>query len=408
VTAVTHRLFAGVLALAVGLPATAPAQQGTSAADTVAQVDLPDVLRRLLGKRAVPTDSAAPREAGTRTVISVLPAFSVNPATGFLLGVSGNVVSRLGPTETTNLSFINAGATYSSLRQLNLSARSNVFLAGNRIKFEGDWRYLDTSQPTFGLGRAQAPSAPDSMKFKEFRFFQTVYVRAGTRLLLGPGYLLDHHFGIVDQNANASQRSPVVEYEGRTVANTTASGVSLNALIDTRDNPIYPTSGVLAYASARAFPRSFGSTKAWRELQLELRAFKSIDAATNHVLALWGFARATGGAPPYLDLPALGWDTNNRSGRGYLQGRVRGVHLVYGEAEYRVTLTRNGLLGAVTFLNAISVADATSRRLQSANLGGGAGLRIKLNKRSRSNIALDYGFGAVGSRGFFLGASEAF
>jgi hypothetical protein len=55
-----------------------------------------------------------------------------------------------------------------------------------------------------------------------------------------------------------------------------------------------------------------------------------------------------------------------------------------------------------------SVADATSRRLQSANLGGGAGLRIKLNKRSRSNIALDYGFGAVGSRGFFLGASEAF
>jgi len=40
--------------------------------------------------------------------------------------------------------------------------------------------------------------------------------------------------------------------------------------------------------------------------------------------------------------------------------------------------------------------------------GYGAGLRIKLNKFSRTNVAIDYGFGAGGSRGFFVNLGEVF
>lgn len=59
----------------------------------------------------------------------------------------------------------------------------------------------------------------------------------------------------------------------------------------------------------------------------------------------------TGGTAPYLDLPATGMDPYGRSGRGYPQARFRGESLVYGELEYRCTVTRNGLFGVVAFLN---------------------------------------------------------
>ena len=94
-------------------------------------------------------------------------------------------------------------------------------------------------------------------------------------------------------------------------------------------------------------------------------------------------------------------------GRGYAQGRIRADQLLYGEAEYRVTLTPNGLLGAVAFLNLTSASDETGD-LQTPNPGGGVGIRIKLNKHSDTNIGIDVGFGAEGSGGVFFGTGEAF
>jgi hypothetical protein len=126
------------------------------------------------------------------------------------------------------------------------------------------------------------------------------------------------------------------------------------------------------------------------------------------MLAFWGLTWLTMGRPPYLDLPAIGWDYNNRSGRGYAQGRIRAQDLVYGEAEYRVTLSRDGLLGAVAFFNLTSASDSLTGSLQTPDPGGGVGIRIKLNKHSRTNIGIDFGFGVEGSNGVFFGTGEAF
>ena len=38
----------------------------------------------------------------------------------------------------------------------------------------------------------------------------------------------------------------------------------------------------------------------------------------------------------------------------------------------------------------------------------GGGLRLNLNKASRTNLAIDYGFGIDGSRGLALNLSEVF
>jgi hypothetical protein len=113
---------------------------------------------------------------------------------------------------------------------------------------------------------------------------------------------------------------------------------------------------------------------------------------------------------PYLDLPATGLDTYGRSARGYSEGQFRGERLAYGEVEYRATLTRNGLLGMVAFLNTTTVTNLAEdeRLFDSFAVGGGAGLRLLINKRSKTNLCFDVGFGKQGSKGVYLAVQEAF
>jgi hypothetical protein len=78
------------------------------------------------------------------------------------------------------------------------------------------------------------------------------------------------------------------------------------------------------------------------------------------------------------------------------------------EMEYRIQLTRNGLFGMVVFANFESFSNIDTWKFTGIAPAGGLGLRIKLNKYSRTNIAIDYGWGRQGSRGFFVNLGEAF
>ena len=78
------------------------------------------------------------------------------------------------------------------------------------------------------------------------------------------------------------------------------------------------------------------------------------------------------------------------------------------EAEYRFVITPNGLFGGVVFVNTQSFTDIGSNRFEVISPGVGLGIRVKLNKFSRTNLALDYGWGTQGSQGFFVNLGEVF
>ncbi|HEY4195133.1 MAG TPA: hypothetical protein VGM63_06340 [Mucilaginibacter sp.] len=96
------------------------------------------------------------------------------------------------------------------------------------------------------------------------------------------------------------------------------------------------------------------------------------------------------------------------AGRGYIQGRFRGAQMVYAETEYRYRITSDGLLGGVVFFNAESFSAEPGTRLQAVQPAVGPGLRIKLNKVSRTNICVDDGFGRQDSHGLFINVGEIF
>jgi surface antigen Omp85-like protein len=396
----------GALVL-LGLGSTPAASQQTSPVaqkDMVPQRDLMDLLSRVLHGKPKLTDTIA---IPPKMVLTILPAISANPTNGLLLGVSGNAVTRLGTDTSTNLTTVSASVNYTTKKQFNLLLRSNVYTPGNTWKLEGDWRYLDSNQPTYGLGPALPSELESPMDYNLIRFYETVYRGIAPNFLVGLGYHLNHYFEIVDHKASEGIVTPYVQYSGGQPTSSTSSGLSFNVLSDSRDNPINTRNGLLARGSLRFSPTWLGSDATWQSFEGELRTYHKVGPGRN-MLAFWGLTWFTMGQPPYMELPAIGWDYNNRSGRGYAQGRIRARDMVYGEAEYRMTLSRDGLWGAVAFLNVTSTSDAVSGALQTPNPGGGVGIRIKLNKNSNTNIAIDFGIGAEGSKGVFFGTGEAF
>lgn len=141
----------------------------------------------------------------------------------------------------------------------------------------------------------------------------------------------------------------------------------------------------------------------------DFRAYAQLPHASRNVLAFWTYLWWTSGSAPYLDLPAIGWDTYGRGGRGYVQGRMRGADQSYAEVEYRLRLTKDDLLGAVGFVNLTSTGLAAGGgTVGTPDLGFGGGLRLKLNKRTNSNVAFDVGRGDDRATRVFVALNEAY
>ena len=71
---------------------------------------------------------------------------------------------------------------------------------------------------------------------------------------------------------------------------------------------------------------------------------------------------------------------------------------------------RNGLLGVVAFATMTTVSnDQTGEALfDSVAPSAGGGLRLLLNKRSRTILCLDFAWGKDGANGVYLAIQEAF
>ena len=153
----------------------------------------------------------------------------------------------------------------------------------------------------------------------------------------------------------------------------------------------------------------FGNTATWRSLVVDARKYIHFPADSKNILAFWNYDWLTvSGKPPYLMLPFTGGDPYSNTGRGYIQGRFRGDNMLYLESEYRFGITNNGLVGGVVFANAQSFTEQGSGKFEKIAPGWGAGLRLKFNKFSRTNVALDYGFGLGHSGGVFVNIGEVF
>jgi hypothetical protein len=369
----------------------------------VPQKDLAEVIGRLFRKNKI--DTARIDTFTSKPVYSFVAAIGYTLQTRLAAVIAGNLAFR--PNQNSNLSTITSNATYTQNKQFFWPIQTTFWTKGNKLVFVGDLRYYKYPQSTFGLGSEAPVENEDPMDYSFTRLYEVVFKKIAGNFYGGLGYIVDYRWNISHKGNINGTASDYAKY-GETT-NSISTGFTINSLYDTRDNPINASDGSYTYLQFRNNFKALGSNSTWRSLIIDFRKYFTLSEKTQNVLAFWSYNwLVLDGKPPYLDLPSNGWDSYSSTGRGYIQGRFRGSQMVYLESELRFRISRNGLFGGVLFGNAQTFSGESGTGLQKIQPGFGTGLRIKINKASRTNLAIDYGFGSQGSKGLFISVGEYF
>ena len=373
---------------------------------STAQTDIVDVAERLFHRNFRSPADTENIQPG-KLLYAVVPGIGYSLQTSFDVVTTMNISFYSGQPKTTNLSAITFIPEYAIFnQQVILPLAYNIWTPNNKWDIMGDIRYYKYPSYTYGLGPNTTVNQQDLIDYSYIRVYQSFMRHITSKFYAGLGYNLDYHWNITPEsdlthfqayNAGATQ--------------TTSSGIVLNTVYDERVNQNNPQGGFYANLAFRLNTTLLGSDKNWNSLFVEFRKYVKPFKGSNSILAFWSWNYFTfGGSAPYFDLPSTTWDTYSNLGRGYIQGRLRGPSLVYLESEFRFDILHNGLLGGVVFVNGQAVTNWPGNTMRWNNLlpGEGVGLRIKLNKYSKVNFCIDYGFGNEGSQGFFLNIAEVF
>lgn len=377
------------------------------------QLDAGDIIIRMF--RLKPSKSDTMPLKAHKLYPSILPSPGYTLQTGFAGIIAINLSFYNSNPKEAYISAINSSINYSQYHQFNVPVLSTIWLDNNKVNLTGDYRYYVYPSITYGLGSKTNLSDADKMNYHYVRIYQVVSRQIIPNFLGGVGYNLDYHWKIQDLGHDAGRETDFYKYRvatGSLNTHTQSAGISLNLLYDTRrnvNNPV-PNSSYANFVYRPNFT-AMGSDQNWQSVMLDLRKYIRLPARNKagNVLALWSISWITlEGDPPYLDLPATAWDAYENSGRGYAQDRFRGKKLLYLESEYRFRITANGLFGGVIFANAQTISEWPSNQFNTFAPAAGGGIRIKINKNSNINFAIDYGVGIRGSRGFFFNLGEVF
>ncbi len=377
-----------------------------NAQDANKQIDLVDVGRSFMRGQKLTRKDTVQQKAG-KLHISALPVAGYTLQTGFAGVLSSNFAFYTSEHSQANMSSVLTSITYSQYKQIIFPIQANIWTKRNKYNIQTDWRYLAYPSLTYGLGGNTSSDSGYNIDYGYLRLHQAILRTVARDLYVGVGYDFDYFWNIRELNPPAGKTD--FQQYGLTKTET-ASGVSLHLLYDDRRNPINPANGTYLSVAYRPNFTWLGSDNNWQSLIVDAREYLKFPGSTRNVLAFWSYDWLTVGKgnPPYLLLPSTGWDAYSNTGRGYIQGRYRSKNMLYLESEYRFGITSNGLLGGVVFANAQSFSEPSGGQFSYLIPGYGAGFRISLNKFSRTNLCVDYGWGIHGSGGFFVNLGEVF
>ncbi|QDK80353.1 BamA/TamA family outer membrane protein [Spirosoma sp. KCTC 42546] len=367
--------------------------------------DVADLVKRWYPRLHITPHDSSTLQEGKRFVL-VIPQVGYTLQTRALVAVLVNTPFRM---PGANMSSMSGQLSYTQNNQIILTTNSMIWSRDNRFLWTSDWRLMHYPQATYGLGMyTSTDTRVVDMDYSYFRFYQSFLKRLAVNFYGGIGYYLDLHWNIDSYN-NVREFTRISRYSAGVQGRSVSSGPAIHLLYDNRQNAINPTGGLYINAVFRANMSVLGSDDTYQSLLLEARKYLHLSPTTDNVLALWSYNAFTlDGDPPFLDLPSTGWDNTGNVGRGFIQGRFRGKNFLYGEAEYRFHITNDRLLGGVVFANAQTVTELGSGKFEKVLPALGGGLRIKMNKISRTNLSVDYGFGMDGSHGLFFNLGEVF
>jgi hypothetical protein len=368
--------------------------------------DLIDLAADILKNPSILKRDTARKKTG-RIYFSGSPSPGYSLSSGWAAIIVANGAFYTSEDPDAKISNVYTDAVYTQMQQFVFHLQSNIWTRHNKYNIVNDWRFYSYPQRTYGLGANSDVNDFADQDYHYIRLNQTILRTIAPNLFAGIGYGIDYHYNI-SQTGNTGKAMSDINAYGVPPSSTSA-GLNFAFLFDDRVNSINPWGGSFVNIVYRPNMTALGSDTNWQSLLVDLRKYVPFPANSQNILAFWNYNWITlSGNPPYLDLPSTGWDSYSNVGRGYIQGRFRSKNLLYFETEYRFRVTHSGLIGGVVFANAQAVSDWPSNTFQSIKPAAGFGVRLKFNKYSRTNVAIDYGFGTGGSQGIFVNLGEVF
>jgi hypothetical protein len=338
---------------------------------------------------------------------SFIPAAGYSLQTGFAGILSANLAYYNDTAAEAKMSSISTSITYSQYNQILLPFSINIWTKKNKFNFISDNRIIDYPSNIYGVGGRTDPNSGHQIAFKGLKLHETVMKSVAKNWYVGLGFYYDQMWDIKVLDSITRRLNNTINRQLGT--SEIAIGMVARVSFDSRLNQINAKNGWFVNAVLRDNRKFLGSDNNWQSLLIDIRKYLPFPAHSKNTLAFWSYNwMILNGNAPYLLLPSSGWDDQYNTGRGYIQGRFRGSQMYYAETEYRFNLSRNGMLGAVIFVNLQYFSPDISPKFQVLTPGYGGGLRIKLNKHSGTNLCIDYGFGKDGSKGFFVNLGEVF
>ncbi len=271
----------------------------------------------------------------------------------------------------------------------------NIWLDHNQFNLTGDFRAIRNSIKDYGLGTSAPKTELALVHYDQVRTYLAAHTLISSYLYGGAGYFMDSFYNVAQSNVTGDPRTNYSNYPLGTSSNVVSSGITANILRDSRRNSLNPRGGFYTSIVLRVNDAAFGSTYSWKSIYVDSRKYFSFSSRRHKIFAIRALYWGTSGDVPYLNLPATLQDLNGRAGRGYNNGRYRGKQMLFTEAEYRFDLSAHGFFGATVFANAQSFTEP-SGKFESIAPAAGVGLRLKFNRASDINIALDVGVGRDG------------
>jgi hypothetical protein len=386
-----------------------------------AQYDIGDLFVSIFHPKRKASTSAK------KSPVTIIPNVAYNPSIGAQIGIKAVAGKILGREPNTLMSIAATSASITTKGIIYFYLNHNVYTPGNKWNLQGSMVAAKTVLPDFGLGIGNAATEGDAadliltnsgrkayvLHAEYYNFREKIYKQIQPNLFVGAGVSFEIRRKIEDR-VNKDELTPYNIYSDRYGFNRDhyqSNGMLFNIQYTTRDNQNRAHKGIYADAGVRVNQTWLGSTKNAVQITTDFRKYWSLSERNpEHVLAFWNWGSyLLSGALPYLELPGTGRDTYFRSGRGYTVTYFKGPQYFYSELEYRFPILRNKFVSGVTFFNIQTANDDLGTRLfEKWQPAGGAGLRVLFNKATRTNLCLDYAVGKYGSKGFFLGLTEAF
>jgi hypothetical protein len=360
------------------------------------QKDVIDIAVKILKINPGKADSTRQNK---KVQFSLVPTGGASPGGGAAIVTALNAAFYTGPVSSTSLSTITFSPWFSFDGKFVFPIRQLIWFPNNKFLSKGDTRFMIYPQETWGLGGKNEKEKHVVLDYNYVRVYQSLLKGIGKKVFLGAGYTLDYHYGLsIAEDSSHLREISFYDYRDQLLNSSVSSGPVLNFLIDTRRNPINPDGGFYFATDYRFNLDELGSTDDWQSVYIDMRKYFSFSKKQKNLLAFWTYYWAVvNGKVPYLDLPSIGWDYLNHSGRGFQQSRYRGKRLFYLESEYRRDISKNGLWGFVLFANLHSTSEYLTDRFVYWHPAAGCGVRLKFNKISQTNISVDFGF----SKDFF-------